>query len=207
MVMKFIISCLSFLAVIITSNAQLVIRPFGGMNVSTINKNLLDDSKFKSSIGYQLGVDLQIGNKFYLQPGVQFEMIRNVKKIYTNDTVNSNFELQRSYLRIPLMIGYNFAGVESKYSFRIFTGPNAAIKLSSASKDGDGIVEGNDVNDNLKSLIIGWNAGIGADLFNAVFIDAGYMFGLSKIFKKMDGLNSGARNDLFYVNIGVRLRL
>jgi hypothetical protein len=134
-------------------------------------------------------------------------MIRNIKEVNANDTVNSNFELQRSYLRIPLMIGYNFAGVESKYSFRIFTGPNAALKLSSKSKDGDGIVEGNDVNDNLKSLIIGWNAGIGADLFNAVFIDAGYMFGLSKIFKKMDGLNTGARNDLFYVNIGVRLRL
>jgi hypothetical protein len=205
--MKFIISCLSFLAVITTSNAQLVIRPYGGMNISSINKSLLDDSKFKSNIGYQIGADLQIGNKFYVQPGVQFEMIRNIKEVNANDTVNSNFELQRSYLRIPLMIGYNFAGVESKYSFRIFTGPNAALKLSSKCKDGDGIVEGNDVNDNLKSLIIGWNAGIGADLFNAVFIDAGYMFGLSKIFKKMDGLNTGARNDLFYVNIGVRLRL
>jgi hypothetical protein len=114
-----------------------------------------------------------------------------------------DFDLKRTYLRIPLMIGYNFTGLESPMGFRVYTGPNAAFKLSGKVGD-NGVVGEVDMVDNLRSVILGWNVGVGIDVFKYVFVDAGYQFGLTEIFEDQEDFNSGIRNNLFYVNAGLR---
>lgn len=183
-------------------SAQFAIRPYVGMNNSKLTKDLFTDEDLKSTFGYQVGVDLQIGNRFYVQPGLQFEFLKN-REITGPVSSLEDFDLNRSYLRIPLMIGYNFAGAESPFGFRVFTGPNAAFKLS-GKVGNEGVVGDVDLVDNMRSVILGWNAGIGIDIVKYIFVDAGYQFGLSEIFEDSEELNSGIRNNLFYVNAGLR---
>jgi hypothetical protein len=167
-----------------------------------LTKDLFTDEDLKSTFGYQVGVDLQIGNRFYVQPGLQFEFLRNSEITGPVSSVE-DFDLKRTYLRIPLMIGYNFTGMESPFGFRVFTGPNAAFKLS-GKVGNDGVVGEVDLVDNMRSVILGWNVGIGIDIIKYVFVDAGYQIGLSDVFEEEDDLNSGIRNNLFYVNAGLR---
>jgi hypothetical protein len=203
---KFVI--LSFLMItFLSASAQLTLRPYVGFNSSTLTKELIENSEFKSSLGYQIGADLQIGDKFYFQPGIQFEALNNTK-IFLSSTGQGNidFDLKRSYLRIPVMIGYNFTGAESIFGLRIFTGPNAAIKLNGKIGDGSGTINQIEIEDELQSMIFGWNAGIGLDVISILFVDMGYQIGLSSVFKDVEGLNEGSRNNLFYGNVGLRIK-
>jgi hypothetical protein len=101
------------------------------------------------------------------------------------------------------MIGYNFVGTESPFGFRIFTGPNAAFRLSGEIGE-EGVVGDVDPVDNLQSVIFGWNVGLGIDFIKYVFVDAGYQIGITEIFEDTEGLNTGIRNNLFYLNAGLR---
>lgn len=175
-----------------TAQAQVALRPYVGVNSSKLTENL-DTATFKNQLGVQVGADLQIGNKFYVQPGVQLEFRQN--KI--DPRVDDDQKLNRSMLRIPVVVGYSFGEVDGDFSFRVFTGPNAAINLSSKTDD-DPIIE----EDDIKSAIFGWNAGLGVDI-SIIFIDLGYEFGLSEVFENVDG---AVRNNLFYANAGVRIR-
>ncbi|HLO58123.1 MAG TPA: porin family protein [Bacteroidales bacterium] len=183
-------------------SAQYAIRPYVGMNNSTLTKNLFTNENLKYTFGYQVGVDLQLGNKFYVQPGVQFEFLKN-SNITGPVSSLQDFDLKRTYFRIPLMIGYNFSGMDSPLGLRVFTGPNAAFKLGGKVGD-NGVVGEVDLVDNMRSMIWGWNVGVGIDVIRYVFVDAGYEFGLSEVFDDQPDLNSGIRNNLFYVNAGLR---
>ena len=184
-------------------SAQFAIRPYVGVNNSKLTKDLFTDDDLKSTFGYQVGVDFQIGNKLYFQPGVQLEFLKN-SKISGPVSSLEDFDLNRTYLRVPVMVGYNFVGMDSPFGFRIFTGPNAAFKLN-GKVGNDGVVGDVDIVDNMESIVFGWNAGVGIDVIKFVFIDAGYQIGLSDVFEDTEGLNSGIRNNLFYVNAGLRL--
>lgn len=186
-----IVMCLVFISVA-TAQAQASLRPYVGVNSSKLTENL-DTAIFKSQIGFQFGVDLQIGKKFYVQPGIQLEFRQN--KI--DPRVEDDQKLNRSMLRIPVVVGYSFGEVDGDFAFRVFTGPNAAINLSSKTDD-DPIIEDGDI----KSAVFGWNAGLGVD-FSIIFIDLGYEFGLSEVFDNVDG---AVRNNLFYGNAGLRIR-
>lgn len=180
----------ALLLAVCSLQAQVTFRPYVGINSSSLTKDL-DSLAFNSGTGYQIGVDLQIGARFYVQPGVQVEYLKNeLEPLGGDKTV-----LKRSRLRASALIGYSYGGVESTFSFRMFTGPNASINLSAKEDDVD-------IKDELKNLIFGWNVGVGAD-FSILFVDAGYQFGLSEIY---DAVEAAPRNNLFYANAGLRVR-
>lgn len=190
------------LAITLGLSAQLAIRPYVGLNNSKFSEELFTDGDAKGTFGYQVGIDLQMGNKFYVQPGLQLEFLKN-KKIEAPVSTLEDLDLSRTYLRIPFMLGYNFTGADSPLGFRVFTGPNAAFKLSGKVGD-DGAIGDVDIEDEMKSVIFGWNVGVGVDLIKYVFVDAGYQFGITEVFDDTEGLNSGIRNNLFYLNAGLR---
>lgn len=185
--------------------AQAVLRPYIGFNSSSIDKDLTSEAAFKSRVGFQIGVDFQFGNAVYFQPGIQFEALRN--SIQPSGTMSNldEFDLNRSYLRVPLMIGYRFADSGSMFNFRLFTGPNAALRLSGKVGDEQGVLGGVNLKDRMRDLIFGWNVGVGLDFLSIFFLDLGYQIGLSDIFKDAQGLNTGARNNLYYGNAGLRM--
>lgn len=183
--------------------AQLAIRPYVGLNSSTLSEDLFSNSTSLAGFGYQVGADLQIGNKIYFQPGIQFEGLSNTKSF--NQIEGADFTIRRTYLRVPIMVGYRVADADANFNVRIFTGPNAAFKVSSSTKNASAEVE-KVINENLKNAIFGWNAGVGIDFISIFFVDFGYQLGLSEIFEETEGLNSGARNNLFYANAGIRIK-
>lgn len=181
------------LSVYSLAEAQMTLRPYVGLNSSSLTKDIIQDSAaFANNVGFQLGADLQIGDKFYVQPGIQLEFLKNKIEPRSDQSV----DFRRSYLRIPVMVGYNFSGAESAFGFRAFTGPNFGFNMSSKTDFGN-------VEEAVKNTIFGWNAGLGIDFISILFVDMGYQFGLSEV---LENVGDSPRNNLFYANAGLRVR-
>jgi hypothetical protein len=187
---------------------QVTLRPYVGLNSPTMTKELLDESEFESNFGFQAGIDVQFGEKVYVQPGLQIEALSNTK-VFLPDAAPglSSFDIKRTYLRIPLMVGYHFGNDESFFDIRLFTGPNAAFKVGGSVSSADGVIKDLNIDEELSNLILGWNGGVGIDFLSIFFVDIGYQIGLSDVFKETEGLNSGVRNNVFYANGGLKFRL
>ena len=181
------------------AQAQLTIRPQVGVNSSSLSSDdeLVD---FNAGTGFQVGVDFQIGNKVYFQPGIQLEFLKN-RVEFGNGAAIEESDYDRTGIRVPLMIGFRAVeDPDSDLNLRLFTGPNALLQLSQDSDEG--IFDDVD-DDDLKDLVFGWNVGAGVD-FSILFFDIGYQFGISEIF---DDADSAPRNNLFYGNLGLRINL
>jgi len=192
--MKYLIASAIMLASTMTALAQISIRPQLGYNSSRFTKSY-QDLEFGTEAGFQFGVDVQIGNKFYIQPGLMWESAQNeLQDMIDGD--NTSIEINR--IRVPLMLGYRLVGAKEGglLDARIYTGPNASFAVNKDLKS-TSLVKKEDFQD----AIYGWNAGIGLDIA-IVFVDLGYSFGLNEVF---EGMASGARNNLFYINAGIRL--
>jgi len=187
-----------FLVILMTltynATAQFSLRPQIGYNSSTIIKRF-QDQQFGPESGFQFGVDMQIGKQFYIQPGILWESANNELRDMINGN-NSGFQVNR--VRVPVMIGYKLIGpdVGGLVDARIFTGPNASFVINKDLKQTSLISK-----DDFQNAVYGWNIGAGFDVA-IVFVDLGYSFGLSEVFEKAA---SDARNNLFYVNAGLRI--
>jgi hypothetical protein len=192
--MKKILILLSIVAMAIPVTAQFSIRPQVGYNTSTLTKDF-NNLTFTSNDGFQFGLDLQIGERFYIQPGIFWESAKNELKEEVNGN-NSSFRINR--LRLPFLVGYKLLGPDTDgiIDFRVFTGPNASFAVSKDIKQSALISKGD-----FRDAVYGWNFGAGLDIA-IVFVDAGYSFGLSEVF---DAAASRTRNNLFYVNAGLRI--
>lgn len=183
---------------------QAAIRPYAGVNSSNLSKELIEGSEWQSRLGYQIGIDVQFGDKLFIQPGVQFEAFRNLKRLPAAGGVGSkDIELSTSYMRIPVLIGYRIGEEDGAFGLRLFAGPNAAFRLNGSTDDpfGDTSIE-----DELRGVVFGLSGGIGLDFLSIFFVDLGYQAGLTDVFKEVEGLNTGAKNNFLYGNAGVRIR-
>lgn len=194
-IMKYLFFVLSFCFIGSITQAQITIRPQLGFNSSTLTNNFDDAATFGDQLGFQFGLEVQMGRKFYIQPGIFWESANNELR-ETLDGGNSDFSINR--VRVPFMFGYKVLGDDTKglVDFRLFTGPNASFSVNKDIKE-TALINRND----FKNAVYGWNFGFGLDIAIA-FVDAGYSFGLSEVF---EGMASDVRNNLFYVNAGIRL--
>lgn len=191
--MKYLFALIMFSMTALMASAQISIRPQLGFNSSTLTESL-ESALFSEQVGFQFGVDAQLGNRLYLQPGIFWESAKNELKERIDGDVS---EISVDRIRIPVMLGYRLLSERGDLiDVRVFTGPNAGFAVSKNVKESPLISE-----NDLKNAVYGWNVGFGADLA-ILFVDAGYMFGLSEVF---DGMASDVRNNLFYLNAGLRI--
>ncbi|MBX2816399.1 MAG: PorT family protein [Saprospiraceae bacterium] len=175
-------------------HAQFSLRPQMGFNTANFRSADRGDY-FEERVGFQFGVDAQIGRSFYLQPGIFWESSEN--EIYQEiDQRENTVSVER--IRIPVMLGYKLAGNHTSgwLNARVFTGPNVSFNVSKDLGD-DPLFD----DDDYRNSTWGWNVGFGLDLA-FLFVDAGYQFGLDNVF---DGIDGTANNDLFYGNVGLRI--
>ena len=181
--------------------AQVELRPTVGMNISSL-ESLKDTASFRSDAGFSVGLDLQFGNRFYVQPGVHYDVSRNTIEL----SGGQESSLQVGRVRIPVLFGYKLfePDVDRFFNVRLFTGPN----ISFVTSVDDGESQLNIDKEDFKASTFGWHAGGGLDIL-IVFIDFGYQFGLSNVFEDLqiqglEGANS--KNNVFYLNAGLRVR-
>lgn len=187
-----------------TVSAQFILRPQVGLNSSSLT-DAPDGISFKDQLGFQIGIDAMIGGRVYIQPGFQYELVKNTVEPVDFPGLK-NADLKVSRVRIPLMFGYRLIDPDESrlFNFRLFTGPNAAIVTT--VDDGESQFAIN--KDDFKTAVFGWTVGAGIDL-PLIFADFGYQFGLSKVFEDLNiqGIKaSNSKNNLFYLSGGIRIQ-
>jgi hypothetical protein len=198
-------SFIAFLGLLFLSGAvyaQLAVRPYFGVNSTTLTKDY-SNAQWQSELGYQGGVDLQIGNKIYFQSGLQWEMLNSSLRP-TNPSIGDLTEFRSTHLRIPLLLGIRLFDASTKdlFNIRVFTGPDASFLIGSNGAVFNNVRFNRDA---LKNTSFGYNLGVGLDVL-IFFADAGYRWGLTRFFDETL-INNGSRANVFYANAGIRFRL
>ena len=179
-----------------TLNAQFSLKPYVGINSANLSDDLQGE-EFKSGIGYQFGVDLLIGRRIYIQPGMYYE-IANIGVNSSNDIS----DLKISRLHVPVFLGFKMFAedIDKFFDIRIFTGPSASFVTNFDSGSNGLGVDG----DNVKNFNLAWNAGLGVDIF-MFFVDVAYKWDVNDFFRSE--MNSDASQNVFMVNAGLRFNV
>lgn len=88
----------------------------------------------------------------------------------------------KNFLEIPLNLKYklNLPAVNSIIRPMIYTGPTMALKLDKSTFEGI----------STKTVQMGWNVGLGVELFKHLQISGGYTFGINNVAKKISVLDN-----------------
>lgn len=185
------------------------LRLYGGINVlqltsdegSTIINGVVHNRSVSGRPGYQVGVGLTFGNRFFIKPGVQFSGIST--KIVNKNTVTGT-ELTDAAtiqtLSIPLRVGFRLIDPtkENLFNVRLFGGIVGSHVMS--VKQGENSTSTTDITrDDYQNLIMSADFGLGVDLW-IFYAEAGYQLGLSPVHTGGDNAKANA----FYANFGLR---
>jgi len=188
------------------------IRAYGGINVlqltSDQGNNIIDDILHQRSVsgrpGYQFGAAVTFGDRFYVQPGIQFS--KGSTKVVNKSTVTGTEftdETTLSMISVPLKVGVRMIDPEKEniFNVRVFGGFDGShvLKVTHGTNSG---AEGDLNEDDYSNLIIAADFGLGIDIA-FLYIDMGYQLGLSPIHSGGDK----AKGNTFYGNIGIRIGL
>lgn len=175
-----------------------------GYNGSNVEK--AGDERWIGKAGYQLGVDLVLGQRFFLKPGAYFQ-VRNLN--YTlagvaedGSLIGTDVEYRYTArsLRVPLFAGLRLIDPADDGPINIYVaaGPTALFNLS-ADLDNDEL----QVETSGTQWFIGGAAGLELGF---LFIEAGYDVAMSNVFKG-NRFNTNPRVNQMTATAGLRLRL
>lgn len=190
--MKKNILFLAFVLLLVGSlQAQFELKALVGTNFSSIS-HPPTGYKFSAKPGYQFGAGLLIGDKFYVEPGIQF--VRNSKTVTTG---NTDVKFDQNFVKIPVYAGYHILGSEENnlIALRVFAGPAAYI--AGKLKSGDDQI----TKDDIKNMNWMFDAGLGLDIL-FFFVEANYEVGLNKLFTKD---NWDSKHRAVVLNAGIHI--
>ena len=170
---------------------QVEIKGLGGLNFASLSKHPTD-TDWKAQAGYQFGVGVLIGDKFYVEPGVQF--VRN-SRVVTAENIEE-FDFSQNFVKIPVYAGYHILGHESgPLALRLFAGPAVSI-AGKISKGEDQISK-----DDIKNAHFMLDAGVGVDIL-FLFVEFNYEYALTDYFT--DETHS-SKHSSFGINAGIHI--
>lgn len=178
------------------ASAQIQLKGNFGFNYSSLSRTS-DGTHLRGNFGYQFGGSLLMGDKGYLEPGIQF--VRN-SRTYTLSQVGTEakFKVDENLVKIPVHLGYHLLGdVDSPVALRVFAGPSLAIVGKIRSENPDMKIHRED----FRNARWAMDVGLGVDIL-FLFVEANYEFGLTQ-YADIDGYNS--IHDALVFNAGVRL--
>ena len=196
--MKNALLLLLFLSLTFTAAAQDTNIDLGakiGINISNISSDpsLVEES---AEVGTEFGVFARIGDRFYVQPGIDF--VNN--KLNIQRTVQprpgETDEVRFRYFRAPVLLGW-----ESDYQnrnggsipFRLMAGPSFAYNIGVSDNNLD--VRRRDVRNAQFAL----HGGVGIKLLRLIELDLLYTHGLTTVFND-SGADGKFRN--FSLTVG-----
>lgn len=174
---------------VVTLKAQVELKGLVGMNFSTLHGS---DSDVAAKIGAQYGAGVLIGEKFYVEPGIQF--VRSTKTLTVNST---DFDFSQNLIKIPVYAGYHLLGAEDEpIALRVFAGP--AVSVPGKIKKGDDQINKDHINKSIWAI----DGGIGLDIL-FLFVEANYEYSLNDY--ATDGPLKNGKHGAFIVNAGVHI--
>lgn len=174
--------------------SQTVIKPAIGMNFTKLSGDPLSYEQ-TGRLGWQIGGTITLGQEFYLEPGIFW--MKNNWNLQELSTSETKFKNDISSLRIPCFIGWNVVNRgDDDRNFHVFGGP-AAMIVTKTNTETTGLTA-----DDFNKFIFGLNLGGGLSI-NKIFVDFGYEWGLTNMYKD-DPNNVKSRG--FWLNAGFRLK-
>ncbi len=185
------------------------IRAYGGMNILQLTTDkgtsLIDGTLHHRSVsgrpGYQFGAAVTFGNRFYVQPGIEWATL-STKMVNKNSSTGKELtdETTVGVFSIPLKAGFRFFDPEKEniFNVRVFGGfvGHHVMKVNHTTKSGAFDISKSDYT----NLIMNADFGMGVDIF-IFYLDVGYQLGLSPVHSSGDM----AKANSFYTNLGLRL--
>jgi hypothetical protein len=171
-------------------DAQVELKALVGTNFASF-RDVPSGFESSANAGFQFGGGVLIGDRFYVEPGIQF--LKNSKTI-TSET--EEIEFDQNFVKIPVYLGYHIFGHEStKLALRVFAGPAVSI-AGKITKGEDQITK-----DDVKNAVWMGDVGLGLDIF-FLFVEANYEIGLNDYFT--DSSNNSKHNG-FILNAGAHI--
>ena len=142
--------------------SQVEIKGLIGTNFSKLS-GTHDGKTFSGKAGYQFGGSLLFGDKFYVEPGIQFG---RSSRIITESSTSIDFD--QNFVKIPVYAGYHILGAESDvFALRVFAGPAVSIQ-GKVTKGSEQIGK-----DDIKKAIWAVDGGVGLDIL-FLFVEVNY---------------------------------
>jgi hypothetical protein len=189
---------LLFLCFSITLAGQIRFNPKVGFNLNSISEQDFDIGKVDARAGFQLGLNLRIGDPFYFSSGLHYFQFKNRYLIDSGldgeefvEGIDENIAARG--LHIPLEVGYDFLKYDTDMAIRVFVAPSVNLMF----KEDEIVLENEDVS--LRNALFGMGFGVGFD-FKFLTFDIKYERGLSNTFST-EGLKG--RNNVLFVSAGI----
>ncbi|MCH2235915.1 MAG: hypothetical protein MK078_16865 [Crocinitomicaceae bacterium] len=161
------------------------------------------ETSLRGRPGLQSGLALTIGERFYVQPGIQWTSWSQ-KIIHTNMVTNEDNidQVKMSTVSVPIKVGTRLLSKESTnlINIRVFGGLDGHHIQTVNHRTKSGLI-GDLTVDDYSQLIVNADLGMGAD-FLFMFADIGYQIGLTSTTHGVDK----AKVNAFYTNFGFRLK-
>jgi hypothetical protein len=145
--------------------AQISLRPQIGIQSANLSYQSIQ-GEVTGKTGFSFGADLQIGNTFYVQPGIMITP--------SNLEIENVGDINITKLNVPVMLGYKLFEPEGGKAFgmRLFAGPNFAFNVNETISDAITDITADDLQSFNLSLI----GGVGFDI-SILFVDIAYKYG------------------------------
>lgn len=180
--MKKTLIALTVLSTVTSAQAQFQLNPQAGLTFQSLT-DAPDGVNYKAAVGWQLGADTRIGDRFFVQPGAFLG--RSVTAVTTSVPALNGAEgsvaiennLVRTNLKLRAQLGYR---VIDSYQFdmRVMLGPSYDVLMSVDDREGDLTWNKADFNNGSFNI----DAGVGFDM-GLFSLSPSASFGLSRVFK------------------------
>ncbi|TSA28551.1 MAG: PorT family protein [Bacteroidetes bacterium] len=177
---------------------QFTIGPKVGYNASKLSTSLdTVSSTFKS--GFQIGVFVRIGKRFYVQPELYYTTqgseFKSNKDIWEQ-------KVNIGSLDIPLLVGFKLLNAKV-VNLRILAGPMASFVVNRSVKI-SGIVTEPIENADINSVNWAVQAGAGLDVL-FMTLDVRYQIGLNNLIKTIETATINSKNNVWVVSLGFKI--
>lgn len=155
--------------------AQLGINPQIGINFTQLSEEPKSGFDVEGRGGIYAGVDLRLGSKFYLQPGLFVVASKTVYEYKDSLFINAS-EVTRFGAKLKGLLGYKI--IDSSFKLRLMAGPTYNFLLS-IDEEQNPYFDEDDFNKGTFNL----DFGVGVDI---LFLTAelGYSYGFSDVFER-----------------------
>jgi len=169
-----------------------------GYNASKLSTSIDSiTSNFKS--GFQAGIFVRVGKRFYLQPELYYTTQGGV---FTSNLNNWKQNIKLGSLDVPVLVGFKFINNDN-LNLRILAGPVASFIVNKTIAEAGGI-DGPITDADINSVNWYIQAGAGVDLWKFT-LDVRYQIGLNQLIKEVQNVNFNSHNNVWVVSLGFKI--